>query len=137
MRIECDAEERKSEMGNCVLSVLPAPSTAQNVGTMDGATTDGAGFKRRRTSSSSSRPAQPNRPDDSPDRILSTKAKGKGKLAGFDDDEEEDEIERGERVVDVNPELRMESGMEDACAICLAPVVNRVRCSPTRYSAWS
>ena len=86
---------------------------------MDPASADGSAFKRQRTSSSSSRPAIL-----SSDQLISTaKAKGKGKLAGFDDEEEEEEIllVKGDVGVD-----REEEGPH--CAICLSPVVNRVRC---------
>ena len=91
---------------------------------MDSVLSDSAAFKRRRTSSSSSRPAQLNR-SNSPDQIISAgKGKGKGRIAGFDEDEEE---EREERVEGVRGEEEKEEALGDHCAICLSPVVNRVR----------
>lgn len=120
---------RKERAKSEIASFRPPAQSCTRIGqTMDPASADGSAFKRRRTSSSSSRPAQQNRSPSAPDQIISTaKAKGKGKLAGFDDEEEEEEnlLVKGEVGADreEDPEAP-----DQGCAICLAPVVNRVRC---------
>lgn len=104
-------------------------------------------IKRRRTSSESSSSttlhSQSPQRNRSPEQETDTRDKGKGKsraerLAGFDDEEEE--------VVDQVPQLvgqvAREDEKEDAneeedhdelCAICLAPIDNKVRNRSVRF----
>ena len=124
---------KESGKGEFASFVSPARDAPPLPARMAPAYTDEAPFKRRRTSSLSTRPAQRN-PSHSPDLPSNGNRKGKSKaLAGFDDEEEQ------VVVLNAEPERAEEEELppDSHCAICLSPILNRVSHSLVSiFSSW-